>query len=102
MDCRRAGREQTPKSILSWPDVASNCPDQSGCTRRGNEPKSGEKQIEQKEQALAKLKGGNEEVQRTRKGIQCEIAKIRRDLTEKTYSFLQAENSAQASALIPR
>jgi len=50
-----------------------------------------EKQIEQKERELEKLKGDNKEAQTTRKRIQCEIAKIRRDLTEKTYSFLQAE-----------
>lgn len=51
--------------------------------------KSGEKQIERKEGELAKLKDNDEETQKTRKRIQCEIANIRTELTEKTYNFLQ-------------
>lgn len=56
--------------------------------------KKGEKEIEQKEQELVKLKGRSEEDQKTRKRIQCEIAATREDLTEKTYAFLQAEIAA--------
>jgi Zn-dependent protease with chaperone function len=53
--------------------------------------KSAEKEIELKERELANLKSNTEENQKTRKRIQCEIARIRKDLTEKTYKFLQSE-----------
>ena len=53
--------------------------------------KLGEKQIERKEQELIKLRADNEETQKARRKIQCEIAGIRKNLTETTYAFLQAE-----------
>jgi len=53
--------------------------------------KSAEKQIAQKEQELAKLLASSDETQSSRKKILCEIAKIRKDTTQKTFEFLQSE-----------
>ncbi len=53
--------------------------------------KSAEKQTEQKEQELAKLLTSSEETQRSRQKILCEIAKVRKDITAKTFEFLQSE-----------
>jgi Zn-dependent protease with chaperone function len=53
--------------------------------------KSAERQIEQSEKELAKLKADNTETQKKRKRIQCEIAKIREDVTERAFEFLQRE-----------
>ena len=53
--------------------------------------KSAEKQIEQKEQELAKLLTSSEETQRSRKKILCKIAKVRKDITAGTFEFLQSE-----------
>ncbi len=53
--------------------------------------KSAEKQNEQKEQELSKLLTSSDETQRSRKKILCEIAKIRKDTTQKTFEFLQNE-----------
>jgi Zn-dependent protease with chaperone function len=55
--------------------------------------KSAEKQIEQQEQELAKLRTDSRETQVSRKRILCEIAKVRKDITEKTFEFLQNEIS---------
>ena len=56
-----------------------------------NAAKSAEKQIEQKEQELTKLLTSSEETQKSRKKILCEIAKVRKDTTQKTFEFLQNE-----------
>jgi Zn-dependent protease with chaperone function len=53
--------------------------------------KSAEKQIEQKEQELSKLLTSSDETQRSRKKILCEIAKVRKDTTQRTFEFLQSE-----------
>jgi len=53
--------------------------------------KSAEKQIEQKEKELEILRTGSQETQGSRKRILCEIAKIGKDITAKTFEFLQSE-----------
>jgi Zn-dependent protease with chaperone function len=53
--------------------------------------KSAEKQGEQKEQELSKLLTSSDETQRSRKKILCEIAKVRKDTTQRTFEFLQSE-----------
>ena len=53
--------------------------------------KSAEKQIEQKEQELSKLLTSSDETQRSRKKALCEIAKVRKDTTQRTFEFLQSE-----------
>jgi hypothetical protein len=55
--------------------------------------KAAEKQVEAKERELAKLpsRAGDPQVTRARKKIQCEIVKIRKDITDKTYDFLQQQ-----------
>jgi hypothetical protein len=53
--------------------------------------KSAENQIEQKEKELAVLRTDDQETQRSRKRILCEIAKVTKDITAKTLEFLQSE-----------
>jgi len=53
--------------------------------------KSAEKQIEQEEEELSKLRSSNEETERSRKKILCEIARVRKDITDKTFAFMQNE-----------
>lgn len=55
--------------------------------------KGAEKQVEAKERELSKLPSRTDDaaVVRSRKKIQCEIVKIRKDVTDQTYDFLQKE-----------
>jgi len=55
--------------------------------------KAAEKQVEAKERELSKLPSRTDDaaVVRSRKKIQCEIVKIRKDVTDQTYDFLQKE-----------
>jgi Zn-dependent protease with chaperone function len=53
--------------------------------------KSAEKEVEQKEKELEILRNDNQETNANRKRILCEIARIRKDVTEKTFDFLQSE-----------
>jgi Zn-dependent protease with chaperone function len=53
--------------------------------------RSAEKQIEQKEKELEILRTDSQETQGSRKRILCEIAKVRKDITAKTFEFLQSE-----------
>ena len=53
--------------------------------------KSAEKQVEQKEKELATLGADNQETNASRKKILCELAKIRKDVTAKTFDFLHSE-----------
>jgi Zn-dependent protease with chaperone function len=53
--------------------------------------KSAEKQIEQNEKELEKLRTDSQETQGKRKRVLCENAKIRKDVTEKAFDFLQKE-----------
>jgi Zn-dependent protease with chaperone function len=53
--------------------------------------RSAEKEVEQKEKELETLRKDDQETNASRKRILCEIAKVRKDVTEKTFSFLQSE-----------
>lgn len=57
--------------------------------------KAAEKQVEAKERELAKLptRSDDPQVVVARKKVQCQIAKIRKDVTDRTFDFLQQEIS---------
>ena len=61
--------------------------------------KAAEKQIEQKEKELEKLRTDSQETQVSRMRILCETAKIRKDVTEKTFQLLQSEIADDVHAL---
>jgi Zn-dependent protease with chaperone function len=61
--------------------------------------KSAEKEVEQKEKELETLRTENQETSANRKRILCEIAKIKNDITARTFNFLQSEIADDVSLL---
>jgi Zn-dependent protease with chaperone function len=53
--------------------------------------KSVEREVEQKEKQLETLRTENQKTSVNRKRILCEIAKVRKDITQKTFDFMQSE-----------
>lgn len=58
--------------------------------------KAADKQVEVKEKELEKLRTTRDDTQtnRQRKAIQCEIARVKKDTTDKTFAFLQEQIAA--------